>query len=485
MRRRSSRCATGRTRRVPVTLTNTGRLTWDSGATPPILLSYHWLPADGDGFVAFEGDRTAFASPVAPGSTVTLDVRVRAPEQPGRYRLEWDLVQEGVLWFSTEAGAVRVDVECGRHRRCFRRRHGGCADAVAASDSPSGTPGLVAGRGEDVCRPSAPRRRARTTFVWSMAPMRVFPRRTREPTATTCISRCSPAAACSWAPRSCGWSGAPPAASRGSRAAGAAGLRAGARHRRGGARHRLACHGRFVPQLRADLRAVLADPRVRRRVRARRGGPCPCESPLTAPRCGRAARASATTPSTCCTISRRVACDDELIVVSNRADRHDVAAAVAGADRDAAAPRPADGLDADARRDRAAGSGGGRRALHQRHGAADVAGADRRDDPRHEPAALSALPSAAPRAAEPPAGRSRGAPRRRHHHGVRERQARHRPVVQPAIRAACTSSTRRRRRRSGACTIPPSSSGSVAATGWTSASSSTSARSSRGRTCRR
>ena len=29
-------------------------------------------------------------------------------------------------------------------------------------------------------------------------------------------------------------------------------------------------------------------------------------------------------------------------------DRHDVAAAAAGADRDAAAPRPADGLDADA-----------------------------------------------------------------------------------------------------------------------------------------
>jgi hypothetical protein len=98
----------GRTRSVPVTLANTGRLTWDSGATPPILLSYHWLPADGEGFVAFEGDRTAFASPIPPGSTVTLDVRVRAPEQPGRYRLEWDLVQEGRLWFSTETGAVRV-----------------------------------------------------------------------------------------------------------------------------------------------------------------------------------------------------------------------------------------------------------------------------------------------------------------------------------------------------------------------------------------
>jgi hypothetical protein len=99
---------TGRTQRVPITLANTGRLPWDSGATPPILVSYHWLPADGEGFVAFEGDRTAFASPIEPGATVTLDVRVRAPEQPGRYRVEWDLVQEGSLWFSTEMSAVRV-----------------------------------------------------------------------------------------------------------------------------------------------------------------------------------------------------------------------------------------------------------------------------------------------------------------------------------------------------------------------------------------
>ena len=98
----------GRIRRVPVTLSNTGRLAWDSEATPPILVSYHWLPADGEGFVAFEGDRTPFASPIEPGSTVTLEVRVRAPEQPGHYRVEWDLVQEGRLWFSTETGAQRV-----------------------------------------------------------------------------------------------------------------------------------------------------------------------------------------------------------------------------------------------------------------------------------------------------------------------------------------------------------------------------------------
>jgi O-antigen ligase len=94
--------------RVPLSLTNIGRLPWDSAATPPILVSYHWLPREGDAFVAFEGERTPFASRIAPGESTSLDVDVRAPDRPGDYRLEWDLVQEGRLWFSTEPGAVRV-----------------------------------------------------------------------------------------------------------------------------------------------------------------------------------------------------------------------------------------------------------------------------------------------------------------------------------------------------------------------------------------
>ena len=35
--------ATGSLARVPVRVTNRGRLTWDSHADPPIKLAYHWL----------------------------------------------------------------------------------------------------------------------------------------------------------------------------------------------------------------------------------------------------------------------------------------------------------------------------------------------------------------------------------------------------------------------------------------------------------
>ena len=99
--------ATGRVSAIPVTVVNTGRLPWDSRATPPMLLSYHWLAAD-DRFVTFEGERTAFPSPVLPERTGVVVATVRAPRQPGEYRIEWDLVQEGRLWFSTEPGAVRT-----------------------------------------------------------------------------------------------------------------------------------------------------------------------------------------------------------------------------------------------------------------------------------------------------------------------------------------------------------------------------------------
>src|SRR4029077_6455057 len=100
--------STGRTSSVPVNVTNTGGLFGESHNEPPFLLSYHWLQAEGDRFVTFEGARTAFASPVAPDAMVSVLARVRAPGQPGRYRLEWDVVQEGRLWFSTEPGATRM-----------------------------------------------------------------------------------------------------------------------------------------------------------------------------------------------------------------------------------------------------------------------------------------------------------------------------------------------------------------------------------------
>jgi len=132
--------ATGANAVVPITVTNTGRLAWDSTASPPILLSYHWLGADGDRFVAFEGARTPFTRVIEPNDTIVVDARVHPPRQPGRYRLEWDLVQEGQLWFSTEPGAVR--------RMSRAAVSGGVGDAPAAALIAPPAPTMRPGRFE-------------------------------------------------------------------------------------------------------------------------------------------------------------------------------------------------------------------------------------------------------------------------------------------------------------------------------------------------
>src|SRR5205823_10170058 len=91
---------------IPVRVTNLGRLPWDSAGDPPFFLSYHWLKADGTGIVSFEGVRTPFPAPVAAGAIASIDAVVWTPPRSGQYRLEWDLVQQGRLWFNTEPDAV-------------------------------------------------------------------------------------------------------------------------------------------------------------------------------------------------------------------------------------------------------------------------------------------------------------------------------------------------------------------------------------------
>jgi len=82
---------------VPVTLTNAGSLTWD-----PALkfdLAYDLFLPSGDVLV-WDGARTLLSAPVAPGASVTVNATVTLPATPGSFALKFDLVQEGVSWFS-------------------------------------------------------------------------------------------------------------------------------------------------------------------------------------------------------------------------------------------------------------------------------------------------------------------------------------------------------------------------------------------------
>ena len=78
---------------------------------PNVHLGYRFLPASGGSPV----DMPQHVFPnrrVAPGESIRFELPVAAPLAPGRYELEFDLVQEDVAWFSWKGGATaRVPVE--------------------------------------------------------------------------------------------------------------------------------------------------------------------------------------------------------------------------------------------------------------------------------------------------------------------------------------------------------------------------------------
>ena len=84
---------------VPVTVRNTGTLTWRPSGANPIRLAAHIADAAGNA-VRWDGERTIFAADVAPGASVTTMLVIAAPLTSGTYRVRADLVQEGVAWFS-------------------------------------------------------------------------------------------------------------------------------------------------------------------------------------------------------------------------------------------------------------------------------------------------------------------------------------------------------------------------------------------------
>ena len=139
-------------------LENAGGATWRSRGEDGLLVSYHWLDTHGNAIV-WDGARTAFAHPVAPGETVAVDVALDAPRPPGRYVLRFDLVEEHRFWLS-EVGVATLDLELEVEPLIAERRlgvvvHGGpdprTTAALAAQEeplvdaSPAATAHLVAG----------------------------------------------------------------------------------------------------------------------------------------------------------------------------------------------------------------------------------------------------------------------------------------------------------------------------------------------------
>lgn len=92
--------------RARVALENAGSATWRPGR---VKLSYHWLDERGNP-IHWDGLRTELEHAVAPGERLEAELAIRGPIPPGRYRLAFDLVDEGRLWFA-EVGSATLERE--------------------------------------------------------------------------------------------------------------------------------------------------------------------------------------------------------------------------------------------------------------------------------------------------------------------------------------------------------------------------------------
>ncbi|MFW6182565.1 MAG: NBR1-Ig-like domain-containing protein [Chloroflexota bacterium] len=93
----------GQTMTTTVTVRNEGLLTWADRGPNAVNVGGRWyLPGDSSS-LAFV-PRWSLPETVRPGESVTVEAPVRPPPQPGTYRLQWDLIQENVTWFSYKNG---------------------------------------------------------------------------------------------------------------------------------------------------------------------------------------------------------------------------------------------------------------------------------------------------------------------------------------------------------------------------------------------
>jgi hypothetical protein len=106
--------APGKRSAVIIQVSNISDARWSSVNLNPLVLSYHIKTADGKSMVEFDGARTVLPGDIMPGQKIALSAIVIAPQIRGKYLLEFDLVQEGVAWFSSKGSrtaTVRLNVD--------------------------------------------------------------------------------------------------------------------------------------------------------------------------------------------------------------------------------------------------------------------------------------------------------------------------------------------------------------------------------------
>jgi len=97
--------------KIPVVIQNKGTGTWDSrDKHHPVFVSYHLFDTEGD-TIQFDNERTSFPKKIVPNDSTRIQLIMNAPEQPGSYIAEIDLVKEGITWFKDKGSkSIRISL---------------------------------------------------------------------------------------------------------------------------------------------------------------------------------------------------------------------------------------------------------------------------------------------------------------------------------------------------------------------------------------
>ena len=131
---------------LSVKIENTGTVAWPVTGTLSVSLTHHVMSAVGNpwtslspfskGILSFGQGPVPLPEDILPGKSVTLSMPVKAPSNPGKYWIVWDLQQGADTWFSQQGvlpSATLLTVHAG----------------TAAVPTPSATPTPGAVRTED------------------------------------------------------------------------------------------------------------------------------------------------------------------------------------------------------------------------------------------------------------------------------------------------------------------------------------------------
>lgn len=98
---------------ISVSVANESKEIWYGYGEHPVSLSYHWKKSHGD-ILIYDGIRTKLMKPeLSPGETIEQQIRIEAPNVPGKFKLVLTLVQEAVCWFEDrgfESAVLDIEV---------------------------------------------------------------------------------------------------------------------------------------------------------------------------------------------------------------------------------------------------------------------------------------------------------------------------------------------------------------------------------------